>query len=148
MPDPTQKNDGPIIGAHRGVTIPDSVVQHTVQQCMVHNQLPVAHLSNVTMHESHDPVRTGVPALVQGNVICFAPGAFQPHSESGRKLIDQQFDMVHPPVGPSPIPVPYPNSALTASATPFNQNVLISPIPNAASSIPMGWASAKPKGGG
>ena len=147
MPDPTQKNDGPIIGAHRSVTIPDSVVQHTVQQFMVHNQLPVVHLSNITMHESHEPVHAGLPALVQGPAICFAPGAFQPHSESGRKLIEQQFDMIHPPMeGPSPIPVPYPNSALNASATPFSQNVLISPLPNAASSIPMGWAGAGPKG--
>ena len=116
---------------------------------MVNSQSPVAHLSNITIHENHDPVRSGVPAMVQGADIRFAPGAFQPHSESGRQLIEQQFDMIYPPLdGPRPIPVPYPNSALNASATPFSHNVLISPGPNAASSIPMGWASAGPKRSG
>ena len=99
---------------------------------MVNNQSPVAHLSNITMYESHDAVRTGVSAVVLGPDICFAPGAFQPHTASGRQLIEQQFDMVHPPVmGPSMVPTPYPNIALHASALPVNSNILMIPGPAA-----------------
>jgi len=137
MPEETPKDNSPIIGQHR-VVIPPSVVQNTVHQVAVQGLGSAIDFSKITMHESHDAVRMGVPAFVQGQLISFAPGAFQPHSEAGRKLIAEQLEIavaIH--TMPKPVPIPYPNTALHASPAPFSQNVLLTSFPATLGNIPM-----------
>jgi|SRR5579871_4138176 len=124
------------------VPIPASVVQHTIQDIMVQGQQSPGNYSTISMFESHEATRLGVPAFVRGSQIHFAPGAFQPGTEAGRSLILNQLRMVSAgpnpqsfhmaettPAAPSPVPIPYPNLSLSSTAAPFSHNVLISAPP-------------------
>jgi hypothetical protein len=134
-----------MIGEHRrgatpvpatsSVAIPARVVQHTVHQLVVQGRKIVSNLSHLRMFESHEAVRMGLPAFARGAEIHFAPGAFQPHSQSGRQLIEQQLATLVP-LGPSPVPIPYPNISMASQPAPSTTNVLVNMIPNANLSAP------------
>jgi len=134
-----------MIGEHRraatpvpatsSVAIPARVVQHTIQQLLVGGRQIVSNLSHVRMFESHEAVRMGLPAFARGADIHFAPGAFQPHSGAGRQLIEQQLATLEP-LGPSPVPIPYPNLSVASQPAPSTSNVMINMIPNANLSAP------------
>ncbi|HLM98692.1 MAG TPA: DUF4157 domain-containing protein [Bryobacteraceae bacterium] len=137
-----------MIGEHRrganpapatsSIAIPARVVQHTVQQLVVQGRKLVSNLSHVRMFESHEATRMGLPAFARGAEIHFAPGAFQPHSQSGRQLIEQQLTALVPltPVGPTPVPVPYPNLSSASQPAPFTSNVMVNMIPGASLPAP------------
>jgi len=98
------------------VAIPAQVVQHTIQQIMVQGKCSNTDFSNVRMYESQEAVRLGAPAIARGSDIHFAPGAFQPSSEAGRKLIEDT--LVTALCAMRPVPSPYPSSSSSSSATP------------------------------
>jgi hypothetical protein len=128
----------PMIGEHRrqakpasassAIAIPGRIVQHTVQQLVLQGHKLVSNLSHVRMFESHEAVRMGLPAFARGGEIHFAPGAFQPHSEAGRQLIEAQLDALGP-MGPTPVPIPYPNISCASQPAPFASNVMVNMIP-------------------
>lgn len=48
-------------------------------------------LSNIKLMQSHLPTLNGTDTFVRGNEIHFAPGRFDPHSNSGRELITHEL---------------------------------------------------------
>ncbi len=50
-----------------------------------------ADLSDVRIFQSHAPTLQNARSFVDGNDIHFAPGAFDPHSNSGRELIGHEL---------------------------------------------------------
>lgn len=89
---------------------------------MVQGKLSNTNFSNVRMFESYQAVLMRGPAVVRGTEIHFAPGAFQPHSESGRKLIEDSLVSVVCAMRPAPIP--YPSLSSSSQSSPSHSNVM------------------------
>ena len=135
-----------MIGEHRrgatpvpatsAVAIPARIVNHTIQQLVLQGRQLIPNLLHIRMFESQEAVRMGLPAFARGADIHFAPGGFQPHSETGRELIEQQLAAVVPltPAGPMPVPVPYPNLSSGSQPAPLSSNVMVNLVPG--SSLP------------
>ena len=88
MAQPIQEKTQATIGEHRRIVIPQSLVVHTINGIMVQQKYSNTDFSKVRMYESQSAVRRGVQAHIDGYDIYFAPGAFQPHSASGRQIIE------------------------------------------------------------
>lgn len=133
----------PMIGEHRrqakpatassAIAIPGRIVQHTVQQLVLQGHKLVSNLSHVQMFESYEAVRMGLPAFARGAEIHFAPGAFQPQTESGRQLIQQQLSCMPQP---GPVAIPCPDLSTGNQAGPSHSNVPTPTTPNVNSSAP------------
>jgi len=140
-----------MIGEHRrqatpvpatsSVAIPAGVVRHTVQQLVLQDQKLVTNASHIQMFESQEAVRMGVPAFARGPEIYFAPGAFQPQTETGRKLIEQQLACMSQPC---PTPIPCAGLSSSSQSAPSHSNVPNPMNPNVNSSVPPSPGSTPP----
>lgn len=70
--------------SQRATSIPASL-QHQME-----NKFS-ADFSEVRVHVSHLPTLAGAQSFAQGEDIHFAPGAYNPYSESGRELIGHEL---------------------------------------------------------
>lgn len=63
-------------------------VRHELES--IHN----TDLSRVRVHEGHEATHLNSDAVTTGQDIFFAPGKFQPNTDTGRELIDNQIETV------------------------------------------------------